>query len=486
MKKLAIYLLTAFLSIVATYGQARNNSNDYFSDAELEQILAPIALYPDSVLTHILIASTYPLEVVQANRWVERNPNVKPADALNAVDEENWDPSVKALIPFPNVLQRMSDDLEWTQKVGDAFLQDEERLLAGIQSLRRKADQAGSLDQMENMNIERDNDNIVIVPAQREVVYVPYYDTRLVYGNWYWHDYPPVYWNIGYYGRYSGLYYWYPRVHITYYPYFHYSAFHWHNRHIVVLDSSRRYSSTTYVTRTNVIRHKEAKRWKHNPDHRRGVAYRTEVVKTKYASSRPAIDQRDRYSNQKDKNYRVKETNRNANGKTQVNSGRTDSERQFGRDKFENSKTDKMRVNNQPDTRQQMLRQKLENQRDDRGNSQGNSYKGTTERNNDRYIDKGKTRSKETGGKSDNRSNSQGKNQNNNQGTKPVKSVKAPEPVYQPVNRSEYKQPKVSTPNNQSSYEKPAARSDNSRKVERSNNKPQRSNSSGNGRKSDN
>ena len=113
-------------------------------------MLAPIALYPDSLLTHILIASTYPLEVIQAERWLVKNTEqeLEAEQLMEQTATMDWAPSIKALLPFPRVLKRLSENLEWTQQLGDAFLQDEESVLNSIQQLRQKAEQAGNLDQM--------------------------------------------------------------------------------------------------------------------------------------------------------------------------------------------------------------------------------------------------------------------------------------------------------------------------------------------------
>lgn len=142
------------------------------SQAELEQMLAPIALYPDSLLTHILIASTYPLEVVQAQRWLAQRPKLSLDQIMSQAEDKDWDPSVKALLAFPVVLQKMSDDLDWTQRLGEAFLEDEGQVMNGIQSLRQQADKANSLANMDNMAITRANNHIIIEPVRREIVYV--------------------------------------------------------------------------------------------------------------------------------------------------------------------------------------------------------------------------------------------------------------------------------------------------------------------------
>ncbi len=258
-----------------------------FTQGELEQMLAPIALYPDTLLSHILIAATYPLEIIQAERWSSRNPDLT-ADEINiAIEDKDWDPSVKALVPFPKVLQRMSNDIDWTQNLGDAFLQDEAKVLAGIQSLRADAETAGNLDNIEHLKVTREEQTIVIEPARREVVYVPYYDPRIVYGSWRWNQYPPVYWDYPGYVSYpsnyypNSLFYWGPRVHISFG--FGFSAFNWHNRHVVVLPHSSRYR---YYSRRQIIHNQNNSRWQHNPRHRRGASYRTSAVSTRYQSNR--------------------------------------------------------------------------------------------------------------------------------------------------------------------------------------------------------
>lgn len=263
---------------------------DPFSQAELEQILAPIALYPDTVLSHILIAATYPLEVIQAERWTQKNSDITGSDAVEAVENENWDPSVKALVAFPQVLKRLSENLEWTQKLGDAFLQNEEKLLASVQALRVRAYEAGNLDKMDKVSVVHDQDTIVIEPIEREVVYVPYYDTRLVYGPWHWSRYPPVYWHRPYYASHNyahhvSPFYWGPSVHVSFG--FFFSSFHWHNHHVVRIPYNH-YRPHHYYNRHQIASHQHARRWIHNPDHRRGVSYRSVTVSNRYQSNRPS------------------------------------------------------------------------------------------------------------------------------------------------------------------------------------------------------
>ena len=146
-----------------------------FRQEELDQILAPIALYPDSLLAQVLMAATYPLEVVQADRWVRQNRNLPPEALNDALDRQRWEPSVKALVPFPDVLSMMSERLEWTQMVGDAFLAQEADVMATVQELRAKAYAAGNLRSTQQQTVSREGTIIVVQPANPQVVYVPVY-----------------------------------------------------------------------------------------------------------------------------------------------------------------------------------------------------------------------------------------------------------------------------------------------------------------------
>ena len=162
-----------------------------FKQEELDQLLAPIALYPDNVLTQILIASTYPLEVVQAERWMKQNKSLK-GDALKAaLDKQPWDDSVKALVPFSEVLNMMSEKLDWTQKLGDAFLAQQKGVMDTVQQLRRKAADSGNLKSSKEQELKQEGDIIIIQPADPQVVYVPAYNPAVVYGPWPYPAYPP-------------------------------------------------------------------------------------------------------------------------------------------------------------------------------------------------------------------------------------------------------------------------------------------------------
>ena len=162
-----------------------------FKQEELDQLLAPIALYPDDLLTQILMASTYPLEVVQAERWAKQNKSLKGDALKSALEKQSWDDSVKALAPFPDVLTMMSEKLEWTQKLGDAFLAQQKDVMDTVQKLRRKAAEAGNLKSSKEQEVKKEGDIIIVQAANPQVVYVPAYNPTVVYGAWAYPAYPP-------------------------------------------------------------------------------------------------------------------------------------------------------------------------------------------------------------------------------------------------------------------------------------------------------
>ena len=168
-----------------------------FKPEELEALVAPIALYPDSVLSQALMASTYPLEIVQAARWLKANPTLKGEAAVKAVANQSWDVSVKSLVAFPQVLEPMNDQLDWTKKLGDAVLAQQKDVLAAVQRLRGKAQDSGNLKTTEQQTVvvEQAETKIVrIEPTNPQVIYVPAYEPAVVYGGWGYPAYPPYYW----------------------------------------------------------------------------------------------------------------------------------------------------------------------------------------------------------------------------------------------------------------------------------------------------
>ena len=180
--------------------QATTPADDAFATDQLEQLVAPIALYSDGLLMQILMASTYPLEIVEADRWVSSNSELE-GDALNeALKEEDWDPSVKSLVTFPSVLKEMSDNLDWTQDLGDAFLGQESEVMDTIQIMRGKAYDEGNLETTEQQVVTQDAEKIIVIESPSpEIVYVPTYSPTVVYGpGW---GYPSYYYPGWYYPR---------------------------------------------------------------------------------------------------------------------------------------------------------------------------------------------------------------------------------------------------------------------------------------------
>ena len=165
---------------------------------QLQQLVAPIALYPDELVAEVLAASTYPTEVVQANRWLQQNSTLKDQQLATEVDKQPWDASVKALTEFPSVLANMDKNLSWTSSLGDAYVNQQQDVMEAIQVLRDRAKQAGNLNTTSQQNVIQQGPTIVIEPADPQVVYVPEYDPWLVYGEpigtWPgWYRYPGLY-----------------------------------------------------------------------------------------------------------------------------------------------------------------------------------------------------------------------------------------------------------------------------------------------------
>jgi uncharacterized membrane protein YgcG len=149
---------------------------------QLQQLVAPIALYPDELVAQILAASTYPTEIVEANRWLQQNSSLKGAQLASEVDKQSWDPSVKALTQFPSVLATMDKNLSWSSALGDAYFNDQQAVLNAVQVMRKRAQSAGTLKTTPQQNVTTQGQTIIIEPANPQVVYVPQYDPWIVYG----------------------------------------------------------------------------------------------------------------------------------------------------------------------------------------------------------------------------------------------------------------------------------------------------------------
>jgi hypothetical protein len=201
--------LVALWAAITAPVQAQQSSTTPLTKAQLEQLVAPIALHPDPLLSQMLMASTYPTEVIQAARWLRENSGLTGQALQDAVQKQPWESSVKALTSVPQALEMMSDKLDWTQRLGDAFLAQQEELLAAVQRLRQRAEAAGHLKTSDQQKVsvvtppERGTTPIITIePASPEYVYVPVYDPRVVYGDWPHPDYEPFYWSpAGFTGR---------------------------------------------------------------------------------------------------------------------------------------------------------------------------------------------------------------------------------------------------------------------------------------------
>lgn len=282
MKVFARWLLVPVLVLMTQLPAYAETEVPAYTQAELDQMLAPIALYPDSLLSQILMAATYPLEVVQAARWSRDNPGLDGESAVAAAESEDWDPSVKALVAFPHVLGRMDENLRWTQDLGEAFLYQEAAVMATVQDLRERAYAAGHLDSIDYVRVYREPEVILIEPAHSHVVFVPYYDPLLVYGNWWWPAYPPVHWAPPrHHFAHTGFFYWGSGTHIS--TRFFFSSFDWHRRHAVVLDFHKHKPKPYYRPGKHYAKRDGYQRWRHEPGHRRGVAYRNHKLQHQYA-----------------------------------------------------------------------------------------------------------------------------------------------------------------------------------------------------------
>ena len=223
---------------------------------QLQQLVAPIALYPDSLVSQILAASTFPEQVVEADRWVQAHPDLKGEDLGKAVDQQPWDPSVKALTGFPSVLGNMDKNLSWTSSLGDAYYNQQSDVMDAVQVMRGHAQDSGNLKTTTQQTVATQDSKIIIEPADPEVVYVPAYDPWVVYGYpvvaWPgWYPYPGIWFDgpylsfgfgfgIGWFGGFGwGWGHW---------------GFDWHHGY-AEFDHNRYYSrSTTFYNRNNYYR----------------------------------------------------------------------------------------------------------------------------------------------------------------------------------------------------------------------------------------
>jgi len=299
LRKSSSWLLIVILIIpVGGYAQVDAVNKPLFSQAELDQLLAPIALYPDTLLAQILIAATYPLEIVSAARWVKNYPNLTGDRLAQELEKKDWDPSVKSLINFPSVLTMMNEKIEWTQKLGDAFLAQEEQVMETVQQLRKRAQEEGYLETTRQQTVTEQDDTIIIEPATPEVIYVPVYNPFIVYGPWWYLAYPPYYYYPPGYVVDSSIYFLSFGLHSAWG--YAWGIFDWPHRHcyINVYRHTRINSHIkrrVFVQKYNLGQSGYGK-WKHDSRHRKGVIYRGRITREKFGPKpRPGIEKRQEF-----------------------------------------------------------------------------------------------------------------------------------------------------------------------------------------------
>jgi len=255
---------------------AAGSPEKVFKPQELEQMLAPIALYPDALLAQVLTAATYPLEVVEADRFVKENQGLKGEALLEAAGDKDWEPSVKAMLEFPDILAMMDEQLEWTKKLGDAFLIQQSDCMDAIQRLRQKAYAQGNLATTEKqvIRVEPQTQIIIIEPASPEVVYVPVYDTTIIYGDWWYPAYPPYYF---YPRRYSGISFFSGVFVGTFWGAWGAWDCNWYSRHVDInLNHYNNFTKIHYRSGNYYRFYQEGQDnqpWRHDPQHRGSVRY---------------------------------------------------------------------------------------------------------------------------------------------------------------------------------------------------------------------
>ena len=189
----------AFMALLLWFATAQSgaiasDAHPRFDQQALDVMIAPIALYPDQLLTQVLMAATYPQEVEEAARWSRARPGLTGDAAVRTAEEFDWDPSVRSLTAFPHVLDTMAQYMTWTEDLGQAFIAQPQDVMDTVQRLRHRARDAGTLASTEYTRVIDTGSSLVIESVEPQVVYVPHYDTTVVYGPWWWPARPPMYW----------------------------------------------------------------------------------------------------------------------------------------------------------------------------------------------------------------------------------------------------------------------------------------------------
>ena len=282
-------------------------SETTFSREQLDQMMAPVALYPDSLLAQVMMATTYPGDVADAAKWAKAHPDAKGDDAVRQVANEPWDPSVQSLVAFPQVLDLLGKDPAWVQKMGDAFLAQPDAVMDSVQRLRRQAQAAGNLKSNEQQKVtteaaappaagatttvvEPATQTIVIEPANPQVVYVPSYNSTTVYGSWAYPSYPPYYYPPSPYYYPGGAFVaglaWGTGIAIT--------ASLWGNcnwGHSDIDINVDRYNNINSNRQIN----RSENTWRHNSANRDGVPYRDRASREQYGRQLDGAGQRDNF-----------------------------------------------------------------------------------------------------------------------------------------------------------------------------------------------
>ena len=282
-----------FAAVIALGGTAESRAQATFSMEQLDALTAPIALYPDTLLAQVMIASTYPAEVAQAAQWAQQNSTLQGTALDNALQQQPWDPSVKALVQTPSVLQQMNSKLDWTQQLGDAVLAQQGDVMDSVQRLRQRAQGAGNLMTTPQQTVVTQpaavpggQQTIVIEQADPQVLYVPAYEPQVVYGGWPYPSYPPYAWPapVGYgypgYAFGSGLM-WGAGVAIGAAAWG--NAFDWGGGDINVNASRNNFTNINNNRANNISNNRQ--NWQHNADNRRGSNYRDTATREKFGKT---------------------------------------------------------------------------------------------------------------------------------------------------------------------------------------------------------
>ncbi|MGV6826698.1 MAG: DUF3300 domain-containing protein [bacterium] len=295
MKQQSLRLLAFFLLLSVTLPQWVMAADSSPTQAELDQMMAPVALYPDSLLSQILMASTYPDQVSEAAKWSKDNSDQKGDDAVKAVQDKAWDPSVASLVAFPQALSMMGEKPDWVEQMGDAFLASPDKVMDTVQGLRKKAKEAGNLESSKEQKVSVDDSGdttvIVIEPSDPKVVYVPTYNPTVVYGTWWWPSYPPFYYYPPGYGFGAGL-----AAGIGFgigiaITDSLWGGCNWHHHDVNI--NVNRYNNININNRLDV--NKKNVSWKHNSINRGGKSYKDRKNQAKHGQKLGDSDKRQDY-----------------------------------------------------------------------------------------------------------------------------------------------------------------------------------------------